>query len=94
MKTLRVILVGSLAAALGFLVGNLAIPSLNTPPPARAVEEITPLAELPPVPEPERVVPKGEGDVRLSFAPVVREVFERIERVLSARAGQRKRHVA
>lgn len=30
----------------------------------------------------------------LPEAPVVREVFERIERVLSARAGQRKRHVA
>ena len=30
----------------------------------------------------------------LPEAPVVREVFERIDRVLSARAGQRKRHVA
>ncbi|WP_374604727.1 aminotransferase class I/II-fold pyridoxal phosphate-dependent enzyme [Arenimonas sp.] len=30
----------------------------------------------------------------LPEAPVVREVFERINRVLSARAGQRKRHVA
>ena len=90
MKTLRVIFVGGLAAAIGFLVGNLAIPSLNAPPPARAVEEITPLAELPaaPEPEPERVVPQGEGDVRLSFAPVVREVTPSVVNVYATTVTQ------
>jgi serine protease Do len=88
LKNLRVLVVGSLAAMLGFLIGNLAIPSLNAPPSASGVEQFATLPEVTVPPEPERVVPPGEAETRLSFAPIVREVAPSVVNVYATTVRQ------
>lgn len=81
----RIFIVAVIAALAGLAVGNLAIPSLTMPPQVAAVEQVTPTV----APEPViRLAPDTQGQVQLSFAPVVKSVTPSVVNVYATTVTQ------
>ena len=70
LRTLMISCVALVALGLG---GTLALAPWNGTPPSHAQNAPEPAA-LAVAPTPERVVPEGQGQVQLSFAPIVQTV--------------------
>ena len=84
LRTLMISCVALVALGLG---GTLALAPWNGTPPSHAQNAPEPAA-LAVAPTPERVVPEGQGQVQLSFAPIVQTVSPSVVNVYAPRIEQ------